>query len=531
MYFNRRKTRSIILTSLAVGLVQLFYFLYLGRLRLVAPDEGFYLLASSLVMQGSMLYVDFFYPQMPLVPYFYGFWMEIFGHDWYSARAFSALLTALTGTLLFSLCYKKWGISYAVAGVVLFCTSNFVFPWYLTVQTYSLSTLFLFLAYLALAWPAEKLNPESARGRYFLAGLGLGFAVGSRLFFAGVFPLFVIHALFRSFSFRERINSCLFLGLGSLVALLPVLYYLLIDADIFYFNNLGYHLLRSDQTFEDALQHKQRMALVLFGFINGRQFEGQGISILLYLSIAYFFIMTLRGKRADMSFYLAAGLFVLNFLPTPPYHQYFSTLIPFLIVGALLCIREMFKVALSLRSKRAAGVSVAFVSFVSFFLGFHYLKDLPVDIKNFSSTGYGVTGMGRSRQPENWNLESMTAISSAVNKHTEKGDRVISHWPGYLFSSHAKPFPGLENHFGIRVVGQLEEKRRQRYRLISSQEIAAAVREGSVDAVIMNDFPRRRGLQNALEEGGYEEVERVEDVRIFLRSSFSPTTSEEESQH
>ena len=49
-------------------------------------DEGFYLVASKLVYQGKVLYRDFHYTQMPLLPYVYGVPQLIFGNSLYVGR-------------------------------------------------------------------------------------------------------------------------------------------------------------------------------------------------------------------------------------------------------------------------------------------------------------------------------------------------------------------------------------------------------------------------------------------------------------
>lgn len=60
------------------GGVALLYgavFVPMGMFRLVDGDEGAYLLAARLVMEGKLLYHDFFYAQTPVIPYLYGSWI------------------------------------------------------------------------------------------------------------------------------------------------------------------------------------------------------------------------------------------------------------------------------------------------------------------------------------------------------------------------------------------------------------------------------------------------------------------------
>ncbi len=45
--------------------------LALSRVRPIDGDEGYYATAARLVSHGRTPYLDFFYPQMPLLPYVY----------------------------------------------------------------------------------------------------------------------------------------------------------------------------------------------------------------------------------------------------------------------------------------------------------------------------------------------------------------------------------------------------------------------------------------------------------------------------
>ncbi len=50
-----------------------------SQIRPLDGDEGYYAAAARLVTEGQTPYVDFFYPQMPLVPYAYAPFYKLVG--------------------------------------------------------------------------------------------------------------------------------------------------------------------------------------------------------------------------------------------------------------------------------------------------------------------------------------------------------------------------------------------------------------------------------------------------------------------
>ena len=101
-----------------VVLAQGLFFLYIAQHRFVDGDEGFYLLASRLVLIHKTPYLDFSYVQAPLLLYAYAAWMKLTAVSWVSARSFSAVLTTLLGTLLYvEICHqtRRWLVGLAAA--------------------------------------------------------------------------------------------------------------------------------------------------------------------------------------------------------------------------------------------------------------------------------------------------------------------------------------------------------------------------------------------------------------------------------
>ena len=92
-----------------VVLIQFGIFLTIARYRLIDGDEGFYLMASRLVFEHQLPYRDFFFTQMPLLPYVYGLWMQIAGTTWITGRVLSAIFTTMLGAAMYVHVCKETG--------------------------------------------------------------------------------------------------------------------------------------------------------------------------------------------------------------------------------------------------------------------------------------------------------------------------------------------------------------------------------------------------------------------------------------
>ena len=134
-----------------IFIFQCLIFVPVATVRPIDGDEGFYLLAAKLVFQGKQLYTDFFYPQMPLLPYVYGLWMWLFGFSWYTARILSALLAVGTGLLLYRYVMRLTSKRrLGLLAVGLYTLSSVLLGWYTVAKTYSLSVFLLMSAVVLL---------------------------------------------------------------------------------------------------------------------------------------------------------------------------------------------------------------------------------------------------------------------------------------------------------------------------------------------------------------------------------------------
>lgn len=428
--------------------------------RLVAGDEGFYVLAAKLVSQGKSLYTDFFYPQMPLIPWVYGAWMKLFGTTWDSARLLSAILTSALGATLFSF-LLRYGRAWAWLGVLLFATNTLVFAWDTTVKTFTLSTLLLFGSYYLLE-PGTKLNGSL---RFLLAGFLFGLSVETRLFFAGLFPIFAFIIFQRGDPLSGRLKAILLFSLSSAIALLPSFYLLLKDFDVFEFNNLGYHLIRSDRDFESALHAKWTIVKTVLALRPSLQIDGIQFALLLVFGFAAELRSWLMTKQTSGAYLIAIGLFGLNLIPTPTYVQYFSTLTPFLIVSTIATLRR-------------SPVLFVILSVVA------YLFFAHSDLNKYMKSGVGVLGISPG-EAQNKTPLALSIIGLKINKSLPEGAQLLAEWPGFLVDSHAAPWPNLENHFGWKVAHKIGRTSQQKMKIMPRADIAKLIRHSEPEFVLL----------------------------------------------
>ena len=168
----------------------------------------------------------------------------------------------------------------------------------------------------------------------------------------------------------------------------------------------------------------------------------------------------MKRDSALLAFVIALVLGFVCILPTPASMQYFSMIVPFLIVAAVLSVSDYLAALQSPRQLRIAHriCAVALISFIAF--------GLPA-FRQYLFTGHKVPGVNGPADAPNWTLAQVTEVSKAIDSLTRPGEEVVSFWPGYLFASQAKPYPGFENDFGLVVARKLSAAQQDEYHLLT----------------------------------------------------------------
>ncbi len=511
-------TRSAKLLLIPIIGLQIWFFVFIARHRFIDGDEGSYLLASRLVLEHKKPYLDFFYNQAPLLPYVYGYWMKMAGVSWISGRMLCVLLTTLLGVLVYEhVCRQTQSWSIGLAAVTLFASSTLVFAWLSVVKTHCLTVVLLFGAYALVS------RKDTACGMA-LGGLLLALSVDTRSYVILIAPVFVVWIV-RNVDGERRLKLVCWFCSGFVVGLLPSIDLFLAAPDIFLFDNLLYHGVRSSHGLIGWWQEK--VVVIVQLFLGSHESNGLQWAVLFFAACG----LNSGGPRRSSSrlaLQLAIVTAIICLLPTPTYIQYFSTCLPFLIVSAVCGANEFTKDLDASQHRVAAGVACALLLTM-------YSGLALSDLKRYLFSGDGVPGLRLARDKDDWRLRRVTEVSRAVDQLAKPGEVVASFWPGDIFDTKSAPLAGLENHFALSIAGKLTPEQRVRYHIVSLADIESKVASHSpriivgrsqvVSAITAEDAQSMglmfESLRRSLNRNGYRLIRSIGDVSIYIFSSGS----------
>lgn len=494
----------------AVGILLASMFVPMSLFRLIDADEGTYLLVSKLVMDGKLPYHDFFYPQMPLLPYVYGLWMTVFGPSWYAARLLSSFFAITLGLLLYHHVIRQTHErALGLLAIVLFTFSSLVLEWYSVVKPYAFSTLMLFSAYAVLF-------SRFARWKYFFSGLLLGLAVDARLYLVAVVPAIVFEAFRREATPRARCAQLARFGIGLIIALLPNEFFFLIDPDTYMFNIIGVHAIRSgpDQGLVANISQKVSLALQMLGINSTDGVTGFQLTCLLVLNVALVVSCLMLREQLPLAVVITALLVLASLLPTPTYAQYFCIVVPFLVVNATLLIARLGYGAAPPRADGARRtLNHLLVSLVVL-----YVLASPFDVYRYIRAGDGVPGVYTHRNAINWRIGTIREVSRLIDQEArEATDVALSWWPGYFIESKTSILPKLENHIARLLSPMLSRAELAKYNFMSNDELLSNIVERRVPIVVLGNwvFAAKPLYREALLHSGYVLTQTIGDTEIY----------------
>ena len=500
---GRMRTRLLVV---ALGIALAAVYVPMALFRLVDADEGIYLLNAKLVMGGKLPYHDFFYPQMPLLPYVYGLWMKLFGVSWYSGRLLSALFAVALGLLLYAHVARLTGSHpLGILAASLFASSTLGLAWLSPVKTFSLATFLLFASYAVVF-------SRRHRWKYFVSGLLLGLAIDVRLYLVVVIPLILVH-LVRTETGDRRLQVARF-TVGLVIALLPNEFFLLVDPDVYLFNVLGVHGIRSPFGLVGLASQKIELLTDLLG-VNPTYGGGSLQFTLLLLLNAAALAATLRSKELPpLAAGIAVAIIVVSLLPTPTYAQYFSIAVPFLIVNAVFgCARLRDELSSPAGRVLRRYVHALFAAFLV-----AYLLPAPFAAYRYTVGGDKVPGVFTRQNAPSWTIPMIRQVSRAIDEAAPvPSGETLSWWPGYLLESNSSVLAKLENPYALWYSSNLSPLQITKYKFISYPELEWHIRNRTAPVAVVGNWMlgSKPFYRDLLVRSGYVLTRRVGETEIY----------------
>jgi len=499
-----RVSARLLVAALGVALAAVY--VPMSLFRLVDADEGIYLLNAKEVLNGSLPYHDFFYPQMPLLPYVYGLWMKLFGVSWYSGRLLSALLAVALGLSVYAHAARLTrSRPLGILAVSLFASSTLCLAWLSAAKTFSLATFLLFASYAVVF-------SRHHRWKYFLSGLLLGLAIDTRLYLVVVIPLLLLH-LVRSETEGRRLQLARF-AVGLVVALLPNEFFLLMDPGVFLFNVLGVHGIRSPFGMVGLVSQKVDLLTDLLGVNPTYGGWNLQFTFLLLVNAAALVAMLRRKEPFQLSAGIALAVIVVSLVPTPAYSQYFCIAMPFLIINAtLFCARlrdELASPASQALRRNAYALAVALLV--------AYLLPAPFEIYRYTVAGDNVPGVYTPGNAPNWTIPMIRQVSRAIDEVAPAPSALtVSLWPGYLLEANGSVLPKLENPYALWYSPRLSELQIMKYKFMSFPELEWHIGHHTALVAVVGNwmFETKPFYRSLLTRSGYVLARRVGEAEIY----------------
>ncbi|UCD57747.1 MAG: glycosyltransferase family 39 protein, partial [Candidatus Hydrogenedentota bacterium] len=508
---GRRMAKALFISALSLLLFAFFSVIALKRPADV--DEGYHLVCSkSIFVEGRTPYIDFFFFQMPLLPYVYGGIMSLFGYQWQVARLVCAFLAAAIGTLLCRYAFQKTGsMSFAASIAVIYCFAPYIFIWFTCARTHVLSVFFLVIS-------ISLLRPMTTRASVPLwtaSGFFLGLGIDTRLYFLALVPVLAFHV---SQVEKEKALRAVPFFLGGVAMGLTInIPFLAADPMKYLLNVIGYHALKTSDGLIGSFGQKVDL-------LRQTLFDYPALRPTLYLGYVIVFAAYLGQqvyRRTPLSawnpaFYVGGTLFLVSLLPTPTLGQYFSVPVPFFLILAIDLVQTVFEYLKADYAKRTAAAAVALGAVL-----FACLAAGKVDFYIFKGNnleGSMPTEGGR----EDWNLANVERVSRAIDSLVGLHGVVFSLWPGYLLESDVRIMPRTENVTLLEIEDRLSERIRSLSQTITDDEIRKGIATREIDLFIYGNSiaPHVSEYKALLTGNGYTVAEKIGGISLFMSPQY-----------
>ncbi len=485
------------------------YYGALALTRLIAPDEAYFLYAARLVRQGAIPYRDFFFPQMPLLPYAWGWALAPFEVTWVSGRLLAALvawMAAYVFTRLLLPRVRQEGI--LVAMVVAFLLSDFGLEWATVVKTYSPAVLLSLCAMAAATGTGARQGHAFA---WFWSGMSAGCALITRLTVLPLVPLILIGGLWESRAtgaVARRAVAAWLVGLALPIALVLAMWRIAPVA--FQYDNWVYHGLGAP-TWSQRLHTNIPVAL--------DRFLRQPIWLAALCLLARDHWRRRALAPLDWIYRLAfAAMAGVSFVPILSHQQYYAMATPWLLLGAAPALQDWWREVgsrLCSRHRWASAILAAIAVVLVLLEPYHALE------RRWPTWTWGSTRSEARGEFDN-RLATVRAIARRVDALAPRDAAMLTWWPGYAVGTRTPLLAGLENQFGLRV-GYYNHDREalRQLHVLDASDVQSIIERHAAGVVVVGlwtgdeSCQSRSYYETMLAASGYVIRERIGSAAIY----------------
>ncbi|MBI5048543.1 MAG: hypothetical protein HZB54_06325 [Deltaproteobacteria bacterium] len=486
---NMNRKQKILLASLIAGH---FVILILGVFyRFVDGDEGGYLVVSKEVINGRIPILDINAHNQPLLYYFYGLWMKIFGFTIPAARSLSAATVFIVGLLIFYWVYKfskkYWA---AVISYILFIINLTFYKVNISVKPFPLSNFFIFASFVILTsrYLSGRLTENAT---LFFSGLLLGMAMGIRLIFIlpVMFVIWLIVVMYReNLTVNEIAKKAAIFCIGVIIPLLPSIWIFIKEPLRAYAIWGGayaqvYFGKGNNPDFAADVLKDMKHDMMIKGLIDVVKVPDTVFLLLLVLISTVLLIRKWRQgmDKIEFNIYLLIWMIFggIIWIYSNMYANYLGYVNQLTLFAVLLSLPVVEKITNAAAPKKLIVYVSIFLATIIGLSYLHFQKRLKTSIfYMFNSKEQIIT-------PEFVNDIS----ENVIKKLTKEGDVVLDTWGVFVFTSNRRPLNGYEYPTDQALFWKLMPNREnaRKYLYISETELLMMLEKKEIPLLVLGD--------------------------------------------
>lgn len=505
---------SLIASHFVVLSIGVFY-------RFIDGDEGGYLVVSKEVINGRIPILDINAHNQPLLYYFYGFWMKLFGFNIPAARSLSGIAVFIAGLLMVYWVYKfsrnYWA---AIIAYLLFITNLTFYKVNISVKPFPLSNLFIFASFVFLT--SRYLSGKLVRSStMFFSGLFLGAAMGIRLIFILpiLFAIWLVVVMYRErIATTEIIKRGAVFCIGVIIPLLPSVLIFIKEPLRAYAIWAGayaqvYFGKGNNPDFATDVLKDMKHDMMIKGFIDLIKTPDTSF---LFLLILLSLVLLIRKWRQGMDsiqlniyaliWMIFGGIAWLYSNLYANYLGYINQVVLFAIILSLPVIEQITK---SITPKKLAACASIFIIAITSLYYLHFQKRLRTNIFYlFHPEEQIVTPPFVKDISEN-----------IIKKLTKDNDVILDTWGVFVFTSGRRPINGFEYPTDNALFWKLMPVREnaRKYLYIPETELLRMVKEKSIPLIVLGD-PKE--LSRLLSDDGQPKPDDMDFLREHVERHY-----------